>query len=265
MAARDGTLVWSDEFDGAAGDLPDPTVWRAELGGGGWGCGQSQTYTDHPANGSLDGEGHLALVARREPCRDDGGLDAETAMTVTSARLVTKGRLHLRYGRVEARVKVPRGRGLWPAFWMLGADIDDVGWPACGEIDVMEVVGSQPTVVHGTLHGPGYAGLEHGVGHGHDAGVDLAADFHVYGVEWTPGRITWRLDGEPYATLTPDDVPGDRWPFTHDHFLLLNLAVGGDWPGNANDDPPLPATLLVDWVRVYDGHVTAGAPGERTR
>lgn len=258
MAARYGTLVWSDEFDGVAGSLPDPTVWSAELGGGGWGCGQSQTYTDHPTNGSLDGEGHLALVARREPCRDDGGLVADVDGTVTSARLVTKGRLHLRYGRIEARIKVPPGRGLWPAFWMLGADIDEVGWPECGEIDVMEVVGSQPTVVHGTLHGPGYAGLEHGVGHGHDVGVDLAAHFHVYGVDWTPGRITWRLDGVPYSTLTRDDVPGDRWPFTHDFFLLINLAVGGDWPSNAGDAPPLPATMLVDWVRVYDGRVTVG-------
>jgi beta-glucanase (GH16 family) len=257
-ADRDLDVVWSDDFDGPAGEGPDPAVWGAELGGGGWGCGQAQVYTTPPANASLDGDGHLAIVARRGMGGEDGASDAATSAVVTSARLVTKGRLHVRCGRAEARIKVPAGRGLWPAFQMLGADIDEVGWPACGEIDVMEVVGSQPTVVHGTLHGPGYAGLEHGVGRGHDAGVDLSADFHVYGVDWAPDRVTWRLDGVPYSTLSSEDVPGDRWPFTHAFYLLINLAVGGDWPGNACADPPLPATMLIDWVRIHGGTVVVG-------
>ena len=145
---------------------------------------------------------------------------------------------------------MPAGPGLWSAFWMLGTDIDDVGWPACGEIDVMEHVGRTPSAVHGTLHGPGYAGLAGGIGHAHDAGTDLGAGFHVYGVDWSADRVTWLLDGRPYGTLTPRDVPGP-WPFDHDFYLLVNLAVGGDWPGNATAEPALPATMLVDWVRVH--------------
>lgn len=234
-------IAWCDEFSASA---PDPAIWSAEVGGGGWGCGQLQHYTNAPANAYVDDNGRLAIVARAEP---DG--------VVTSARLITKDRLTVRYGRIEARIRVPGGLGLWPAFWLLGSDIDDVGWPECGEIDVMEHVGSQPNVVHGTIHAPGYAGLVDGAGHGHDTGVDLAADFHVYGVEWTPDRIAWSVDGTTYNSLTPDDVPADTWPFRHDFYLLLNLAVGGDWPGNATDSPPLPGTLLVDWIRVYDSTI----------
>lgn len=207
--------------------------WTAELGPGGE--RELQTYTAE--NAAVDGNERMAITARREP---DGML--------TSARLITKGSVAVRYGRVEARIQVPAGQGVWPAFWMLGTDIDEVGWPACGEIDVMEHVGSQPRAVHGTLHGPGYAGVEHGIGTAHDAGVPLADDFHVYGVDWRPGGVTSRLDGEPYATLTPADVP--VWPFEHEFFLLLNLAIGGPWPGNEVDEPALPVTMLVDWVRV---------------
>lgn len=233
------TPVWAEEFRGAAGSGPDPATWTAELGGGGWGDGQLQHYTESVENAVVDEAGRLAITARRTP---DG--------LVTSARLVTKGRVTVRHGRVEARIQVPDGPGLWAAFWMLGADIDDVGWPACGEIDVMEHVGSDAGSVHGTLHGPGYAGLGGGVGFAHDAGVDLAADFHVYAVDWAPDRVTWSLDGHPYGTVTTQDVPGP-WPFDHDFFLLLNLAVGGDWPGNQTPEPALPATMLVDWVRVH--------------
>jgi beta-glucanase (GH16 family) len=153
-----------------------------------------------------------------------------------------------RYGRVEASIQVPAGAGVWPAFWMLGDDIDEVGWPACGEIDVMEHVGSEPRTVHGTLHGPGYAGVGRGKGTAHDAGVELAGAFHVYAVDWTAQRITWLLDGSPYASLARADV--SAWVFDHDFHLLLNLAVGGRWPGNETDVPSLPATMLVEWVRV---------------
>jgi beta-glucanase (GH16 family) len=179
------------------------------------------------------------ITARREP-------DSEV---VTSARLITKNRVHLRYGRIEARIKVPAGLGMWSAFWMLGTDIDHVGWPGCGEIDIMEHVGSQPTAVHGTIHGPGFAGLEHGLGRSFDSGVDLTEDFHVYGVDWAPDRITWHLDGLPYSTLTAADTPGGAWPFTHDFYLLLNLAVGGDWSGNNTEDPDLPRSMIIDWMR----------------
>ena len=243
--------MWAEEFEGPAGSGPDPATWTAELGGGGWGDGQLQRYTDSPDNAAMDGDGRLAITARREP----GG-------EITSARLVTRDAVSVRQGRVEARIRVPAGRGLWSAFWMLGTDIGEVGWPACGEIDVMEHVGSSPTSVHGTLHGPGYAGLGGGVGHARDAGVDLTEGFHVYGVDWSADRVTWLLDGRAYGTLTPGDVPGP-WPFDHDFYLLLNLAVGGDWPGNSAEDLVLPATMLVDWVRVHDAEVSGPAQGRQ--
>jgi beta-glucanase (GH16 family) len=250
-------LVWSEEFGGPAGAVPDPHTWTPELGAGGWGGGQLQWYTASPSNAAIDADGRLAIVARRELGYPRGRGDAGSAPaeSVTSARLTTKDRLTLHLGRVEARIKVPRGLGMWPAFWMLGSDIDGVGWPACGEIDIMECVGSQPTAVHGTLHGPGFAGLKDGLGHAHNAGVDLSEDFHVYGVEWVDDRITWLLDGAAYHSLTPQATPRHCWPFTHDVFLLINLAVGGDWPGNSTDDPPLPATMLIEWIRAYDSAV----------
>jgi beta-glucanase (GH16 family) len=225
--------VWIDDFDGPAGAPPSPVHWSFETGGGGWGDEQLQTYTE--ANARLDGEGRLAITARRE---EDG--------TITSARLHTKGKVTARHARVEASIRVPAGGGLWPAFWMLGEDIDEVGWPACGEIDVMEHVGSEPHAVHGTIHLPGHAGVGRGLGAAHRAPEPLAGGFHVYGVEWTEERITWELDGKPWAARER----GAAWPFDHDFHLLLNLAVGGRWPGNETDDPSLPATMLVEWVRV---------------
>ncbi len=228
--------AWSDEFDGPL----DLGVWTPETGGGGWGDDQLQVYA--AANASVTADGRLALVARRE----NG--------TITSARLITKDRVHVRYGRVEARIKVPPGPGVWPAFWLLGADLDRVGWPACGEIDVMEYVGSRPTTVHGTLHGPGYAGLGAGIGTAYDLGRDLSAGFHVYGVQWAPDEIRWHVDGVEYQRLTPGDVPGP-WPFRHPFYLLINLAVGGRWPGNDARGIRLPATVLVDWVRIHDAEI----------
>jgi beta-glucanase (GH16 family) len=239
-----GRPSWADEFDGPAGAGPDPAVWTHDLGGGGWGCGQLQHYTSSTANASITAEGRLRLTAL--PAGGDGGAPA-----ITSARLVTRGRRTVRHGRVAARMRVPAGSGLWSAFWMLGEDLDRVGWPACGEIDVMEHVGSDPRAVHGTLHGPGYSGLAGGVGRRHDHGAALSDDFHVYAVDWSPERVTWLLDDVPYSSLTPADVPGP-WPFTHPFYLLLNLAVGGAWPGLATGEPALPAALDVDWVRVWE-------------
>ena len=227
----DGPMDFLDDFDGPAGAPPSPETWTTELGGGGWGDEQLQTYTRE--NARLTGDGCLAITARSDR---------------TSARLTTKGRVTARYGRVEARIKVPAGRGVWPAFWMLGADIDACGWPACGEIDVMEVVGSEPRTVHATVHCPGHAGVGGGIGSAHTLGRDLAEDFHVYGVDWAPDGITWRLDDVAYRTLARADVP--TWAFDGDMFLLVNLALGGRWPGNDLDATSLPATMLVDWVRV---------------
>ncbi|MDZ5663365.1 glycoside hydrolase family 16 protein [Nocardioides sp. S-58] len=241
--------MWLQEFDGLEGQPPDPRVWSHDLGGGGWGDGQQQVYTDDPANVALDGAGNLRITARREP---DG--------TITSARLTTRDGFATRFGRVEARIKVPGGRATWPAFWMLGTDIDDVGWPACGEIDVMEHVGADSRRAHGTLHGPGYSGLAGGVGRAIDAGTDLSDDFHDYAVAWDESGITWLLDDREQHRLTPSDVPGP-WPFDHEFFLLINLAIGGDWPGHAADEPELPAVLLVDRIRVDDLAQTSARQG----
>ena len=151
-------------------------------------------------------------------------------------------------------MKVPGGVGTWPALWMLGTDIDEVGWPACGEIDVMEHVGAEPTRWHGTIHGPGYSGLGGGVGRAVEAGVDLSDSFHRYAVTWDESGIAWWLDGRERHRLTPSDVPGP-WPFDHEFYLLVNLAIGGNWPGN-DGEPELPASLLIDWIRV-SGHELA--------
>jgi beta-glucanase (GH16 family) len=204
-------------------------AWTFELGGGGWGDDQLQTYARE--NARLLAGGGLAIEARRD---------------LTSARLNSVFTVH--HGRVEARIKVPPGSGLWPAFWMLGANIDAVGWPACGEIDVMEVVGSEPRTVHATVHLPGHAGVGRGLGGAHTVERPLHEAFHVYGVDWSRDAITWRLDDVPYRTLHRADVP--TWPFDGPMFLLLNLAVGGGWRGNGLGEGTLPATMLVDWVRV---------------
>jgi beta-glucanase (GH16 family) len=228
---------WVDDFDGPAGAPVDPATWGFEVGGHGWGNAELQTYTDGTANAALDGGGNLALTVRRDPA---GGF--------TSARLVSKDRFAFRYGLVSARIRLPGGRGVWPAFWMLGQDIDAASWPGCGEIDVMENFGTEPSTVYGTVHGPGYAGRS-GVTGAYDAGVDLADDFHEYAVHWEPGRIRWLLDGHPYHQVMPDDLPG-AWVFDHDFYLLLNVAVGGTFSVPPAADLAFPRTMLVDRIRV---------------
>ncbi len=234
------TEVWADRFDGAAGEGP-ASHWVPDLGAGGWGNQELQSYTTD--NAVLDGAGHLVITAREEP-RDGAAY--------TSARLTTRDTLTATYGRIEARMKVPEGQGLWPAFWMLGADFGEVGWPACGEIDVMEHRGGDPGTVQGSVHGPGYAGgatiydtktLSDG--------ASLADDFHVYAVQRDEGRITWWLDDMRYHEVTPADLPaGSPWPFDDDFFLLVNLAVGGLFGGNPDATTVFPAELVVDEIRV---------------
>jgi beta-glucanase (GH16 family) len=236
-------LVWSDEFDGAAGTPPEPRVWTHELGDGtdygipGWGNAELQVYTDSTANAALDGRGNLAITASRS---GDG---------YASARLVTKGKLEVEHGRIEACVRVPRGGGLWPAVWALGTDIDERPWPACGEIDVMEHVCREPRRIFGTIHGPGYSG-DGGHGAARDLPYDVADAFHVFAVDWEPELLVWSLDGEPYHRATPADVPGP-WVFDHPFYLLLNLAVGGTFGGRVAEDTAFPQAFLVDYVRVY--------------
>lgn len=245
------TLVWSDEFDGAAGSSFDATKWVAEVGGDGWGNQEREYYTTRRENIALDGSGHLVITARAEP--------APTSLSCwygscrfTSARIKTKGLFAQAYGRFEARIRIPRGQGLWPAFWMLGENIDAVGWPQSGEIDIMENIGREPHVVHGTMHGPGYSGAG-GIG-GPDtlASAAYADDFHTYAVEWTPGLIRWFVDGAQYFQVTPASIPTTaKWVFDHPFFLLLNVAVGGGWPNDPDATTTFPQQMVVDYVRVY--------------
>jgi beta-glucanase (GH16 family) len=238
------TLIWSDEFDGPAGQSPESSKWRFDIGTGsnGWGNAQLEYDTDRPTNVSLDGMGHLAITARRESF---GG------SSYTSGRINTRDLFDAEQGRFEARIKLPIGQGIWPAFWMLGANFQTVGWPQCGEIDILEYRGQEPNVLHASLHGPGYSGGRAVTGSHVLPGAGFDADFHVFAVEWRTDRITWLLDGEPYQTIGPDDLPsGAPWVFDHPFFIILNVAVGGHFVGPPDETTSFPQTMLVDWVRV---------------
>ncbi|GAA1869458.1 family 16 glycosylhydrolase [Myceligenerans crystallogenes] len=244
-------LTWSDEFNGAAGAAPDATKWNHETGAGGWGNGELQNYTTSRNNSALDGNGNLVITARREA---DGGY--------TSARMTTKGKYQPQYGRIESRIKIARGQGIWPAFWMLGGQFPGTPWPNSGEIDIMENVGKEPHRVHGTLHGPGYSGAGGiGAAYTHPQGWSFADDFHTFAIDWSPDRISWSVDGTVYQTRTPADVPG-TWVYNQQFFMILNLAVGGAWPGYPDGTTQFPQQMVVDYVRVYDG--TGGSGGTRT-
>ena len=246
----DYKLVWSDEFDGAAGASVDPKKWVHETGGSGWGNNERQYYTTNPGNVSLDGAGHLVITARAEPAGSSLSCWYGSCR-YTSARLKTKGLFEAKHGRFEARIRIPRGQGIWPAFWMLGNDIDAVGWPKSGEIDIMENIGKEPDAVHGTLHGPGYSGAN-GIGGAYTLAAPFADDYHVFAVEWNPGEIRWLVDDKEYRRTTISGIPtGSSWVFDHPFFMLLNLAVGGNWPGDPDATTTFPQQMLVDYVRVY--------------
>ena len=240
----DWVMTWHDEFEGEKGAGPNPENWVYDIGGEGWGNNQLEFDTDRPENVSLDGDGHLAIVARKELFQ---------GREYTGARIKTKGLFEQRYGRVEARIKLPIGRGIWPAFWMLGNDIDDNEWPGCGEIDIMEYRGQEPRIVHGTIHGPGYSAGE-GITSSFRLPDDqnFADDFHVFAVDWDPSRFTFWVDDEVYHVINADEVTArGPWVFEHPFFLLLNVAVGGGFVGDPDPSTIFPQTMLVDWVRVY--------------
>lgn len=243
------TLVWADEFDGPAGSPPDSSKWGRNIGGSGFGNHELQSYTDRIENAFLNGQSHLVIRAIKERHTGPDGIKCE----YTSARLLTQGKFALRYGRFEARIKLPSGQGIWPAFWMMGSDIDQVGWPDCSEIDIMENKSGDDLVNnHGTLHAPGYSGAASITAtYTLPNGQKFSDDFHVFAVEWEPDVIRFYVDGHLYATRTPADVPEKKWAFDRPCFMLLNLAVGGDWPGNPKETSTFPQDLTVDYVRVY--------------
>ena len=240
------TLTWSDEFDGPDGSAVDPTKWTHDVGGTGWGNDELEYYTDGTQNAVVEG-GYLVITAT-----PDGASQYTCSYGTcryTSARLKSEGLFAQQYGRFEARVEMPTGQGLWPAVWMLGANIDTVSWPACGEIDFMETIGSDITTNHGSLHAPGWnptGTLSHP-----DAGT-FAEGFHTFAVEWEAGTVGFYVDDQLYETQTQADVPsGGTWEFDQPFFLIMNTAVGGQWPGAPDSTTTFPQTMKVDWVRVY--------------
>jgi beta-glucanase (GH16 family) len=239
-------LIMSDEFntDGA----PSSAMWNFDIGNGaaqgipGWGNNELQYYTDRPENIVIE-EGMLKITARKESFEGSG---------YTSARIQTKDKFEKQYGRFEARIQLPWSQGLWPAFWMLGSNSDEVTWPACGEIDIMENRGQEPTLINGTLHGPGYS-----AGESISKAFELQNDrfdtgFHVFGIEWGQGYINFYVDDVLYNQITPSDVTGE-WVFDNQPFyIIMNVAVGGNYPGPPNENSVFPQTMLVDYVRIYE-------------
>ena len=238
-------LVWSDEFDGASGTPPDSSKWNLVNKGDGFGNNELEFYTNRTDNAAMDGKGNLVITAKKEKYQN---------RDYTSARLESSGKFEHQYGRIEGRMKIPRGQGLWPAFWILGNDISSVSWPTCGEIDIMENVGKEPSIIHGSLHGPGYSGGNPLSGsYTFPNGAKVADDFHVFAVEWEVNTIRFYVDGNNYETHTNKDVPsGSKWVYDHPFTLLLNVAVGGQWPGSPDGTTTFPQTMTVDYVRVYD-------------
>ncbi|MEV0777646.1 family 16 glycosylhydrolase [Streptomyces sp. NPDC050428] len=241
-------VTFDENFDGPAGSAVNGSRWQIETGDN-VNNHERQYYTAGNNNAALDGQGNLVITARKD---NPGNYQCWYGRCeYTSARLNTAGKFTAQYGRVEARMKIPRGQGMWPAFWMLGNNMGDVGWPNSGEIDIMENVGFEPSTVHGTLHGPGYSGSG-GIGAGYTlpGGQAFADAFHTFAIDWSPNSIRWSVDGNVFQTRTPADLGGREWVFNKPFFLILNLAVGGYWPGDPNGSTPFPSTLTVDYVRV---------------
>jgi beta-glucanase (GH16 family) len=246
IAAPKWKLTFSQEFDGAKGVAPDPAVWARDLGGHGFGNNEMESYTDGAKNAFLNGSGYLVIEARKEPTTGADGIRKD----YSSARLKTQGKFSQLYGKFEARLWLPKGKGIWPAFWMLGDNIGTAGWPKCGEIDIIEFLGHDVKTSYGTLHGPGYSGGE-GVQRKMQGGEDLSAGFHTYAVEWEPEEIRFYVDGKSYGKITPEDISESEWVYNKPQFMILNLAVGGHWPGYPDATTTFPQRMLVDYIRAY--------------
>jgi beta-glucanase (GH16 family) len=248
------TLTWSDEFDGPDGSAADPTKWVHDVGGTGWGNQELEYYTDGTQNAVVQG-GNLVITATTAGASTHTcSFPANGPCQYTSARLKTEGLFSQQYGRFEARIQIPEGQGLWPAFWMLGADIATNGWPSCGETDVMENIGKEPSINHGSLHMPaaGTTNDDQLTGmYTLPGGAKLGDGFHTYAVEWSAAAIRFFVDDNLYETQTPATATGRTWEFDKPFFIILNVAVGGQFPGSPTTATVFPQTMKVDWVRVY--------------
>ena len=248
-------LTWSDEFDGQDGSAVDPTKWVHDVGGSGWGNQELEYYTNGTQNAVVMG-GNLVITATTAGASSyNCSYPSSGPCQYTSARLLTQNKFSQQYGRIEARIQIPKGQGLWPAFWMLGADINTSGWPTCGEIDIMENIGKEPSTNNGSLHMPAA-----GTSNDDDltgtytlpGNAKLGDDFHTYAIEWSAAAIKFYVDDNLYETQTPSTATGRTWKFDHPFFILLNVAVGGQWPGAPDSTTTFPQTMKVDWVRVYE-------------
>lgn len=240
-AADPWSLVWSDEFDGTG--LPDASKWSYDVGGGGWGNGESQFYTDKRTENARQEGGHLVIETRREPWDN---------RSYTSARLVTRGKGDWLYGRVEVRALLPTGRGVWPAIWLLPTDWKYGDWPKSGEFDIMENVGYDPDRIHSNVHTQAY---NHSIGtnKGNNRLVSSpSVNWHVYRMDWYPDRVEYFIDDEVLFVFRNEGTGSATWPFDQRFHLILNIAVGGFWGGKEGiDDAIFPQSMRVDWVRVY--------------
>jgi beta-glucanase (GH16 family) len=240
-------LTWSDEFNAPSGSPPDPAKWNIVTGGEGFGNNELETYTRRLANIQQQ-NGNLVITAQKEDLTGPDGIPRH----YTSARINTQNHFAQKYGRFEARIQLPTGKGIWPAFWLLGENHETAKWPMCGEIDILESIGA-PDTIYSTLHGPGYSGAK-GISAKFPlpAGESVHTAFHLYAVEWSPSDIKFFFDDHLIAERTPADLPqGTRWVYDHPFYVLLNLAVGGYWPGNPDDTTVFPQDMLIDYVRVY--------------
>ena len=258
-------LVWSDEFNGPAGSPPDPTKWNYDLGDGGWGNGEAETYTNSTQNAFQDGNGNLVIRAIRS---SSGQYTSARLQTGAPGASTNTTDLSWQYGLVIARIKLPFGQGVWPAFWMLGENYGSVGWPNCGEADIMENFGTFNNNVNlnnGTIHGPGYANSGIGASYKLPFGEQVNTDYHLYAIQWAQDSVQFFVDGALYESLTPANLAaGQEWVFDHPFFILLNLAIGGPatFLGTPSASAPFPnQDMLVDYVRVYQASpVSAATP-----
>jgi beta-glucanase (GH16 family) len=258
VAAPAATPVWSDDFEGPAGTAPDKNKWTPEIGNSpwgndpeqrGWGNDELQYYTASTSNAAQDGKGHLVITAQKE--KVPGSKCWYGACQYSSARLSTAdGKFSQKYGRIEARIKMPTGKGQLPAFWMLS---DSDSWPDGGEIDIAEYVGQNPQTAWGTVHGPGYVGREDlSFGYNVPKGTTIPDAFRVYAIDWSPNRIAWSVDGKEYGSVTPAQVKPGKWVFNDSNFhILLNLAIGGTWPGAPAAGETFPKRMEIDYVHAY--------------